>query len=342
MNNALTLSWDSICCKVWTTLQQIERRILEGVSGVAGLPPGDVRSGSVLFAVLGPSGAGKTTLLDILSGRKRDMGVTGDIRLNGCQVSASKLRRASGYVLQEDVLPGTSTVREYIMFHARLRLSVGDTNKQVKAHVEQIIEQLGLAKVADSYIGDSMVRGLSGGEKRRVSIACELLTQPGLLILDEPTTGLDSTNATTVVDMLAELAGTGTTVVMSIHQPRPNFFQLMHELMILSGEGQVVYTGSVPQARQHFMSLGYTLDRDGSSIVDFALDLVIRLPKNEVDWMIGQFLDSEVARYNASWRQTLVSHSQVATVGSGGWMKAINQKKKYAAGHLTQIQVRHA
>ena len=103
-----------------------------------------------------------------------------------------------------------------------------------------MIKQLGLSRVAHSFIGDSFVRGLSGGEKRRVSIAVELLCAPGLLLLDEPTTGLDSTNAARVVDILARLAREGgITVIMSIHQPRPDIFRLMDRAMLLSGNGEV-------------------------------------------------------------------------------------------------------
>ncbi|CAD7697824.1 unnamed protein product [Ostreobium quekettii] len=336
-HNALILSWDNISCRVWTTLRQMERKILSQVSGIAGPPPGDSRTGSSLFAIMGPSGAGKTTLLDILSGRKMDMGVTGDIRLSGHRLSAPKLRKACGYVLQDDVLPGTSTVWEYIMFHAQLRLPRGTEAGKIEERVKQIMDDLGLNKVANSYIGDSMVRGLSGGEKRRVSIACELLTQPGVLILDEPTTGLDSTNATTVVDMLASLASSGTTVIMSIHQPRPNFFHLMQQLMILSGDGQVVYTGTVPQAHDHFTSLGYALDREGMSVVDFALDLVIRLPRGEVDWMVSQFLRSDIAKHNTIWRQTV--NADAASGAGNAAIRAINGRAKYATDHKTQLKV---
>jgi ABC-type multidrug transport system ATPase subunit len=103
-----------------------------------------------------------------------------------------------------------------------------------------IIRQLGLLKVAHSYIGDAFVRGLSGGEKRRLSIGVELLTRPGVLMLDEPTTGLDSTNAARVVDIMAGLAAAGVTVLMSIHQPRPDIFRLMDRVLLLSGFGEVV------------------------------------------------------------------------------------------------------
>ncbi len=170
---------------------------------------------------------------------------------------------------QEILLPGTSTVFEYLAFHAALRMpqSAGTSARQageskggsggidggrpgpsaaaafqeaVRRRVAEVVSELGLERVAHSLIGDAFVRGLSGGEKRRVSIGCELLTRPGLLLLDEPTTGLDSTNAARVVDILASLAGQqGVTVLLSIHQPRPDIFRLMDRVLLLSGEGQV-------------------------------------------------------------------------------------------------------
>ena len=165
--------------------------------------------------------AGKTTLLDILAGRPgARCCVTGSVEVNGRVAAPRALRAASGYVLQDDVLPGTSTVLEYMAFHAALRLPHSIVGPARQARVVGVLGALGLARLAGSTIGDQFQRGLSGGEKRRLSIAAELLTQPALLFLDEPTTGLDSTNAAKVVSILAALAGEGVTVVLSIHQPR--------------------------------------------------------------------------------------------------------------------------
>ena len=101
----------------------------------------------------------------------------------------------------------------------------------------KVVSDLGLGKVANSFIGDEFVRGLSGGEKRRVSIGAELLTRPGVMFLDEPTTGLDSTNAAKVVDILSDLSRGGVTVVMSIHQPRADIFRLLDRILVLSSFG---------------------------------------------------------------------------------------------------------
>lgn len=140
-----------------------------------------------------------------------------------------------------------------------------------------VIRQLGLSRVAHSFIGDAFVRGLSGGEKRRVSIAVELLTRPGVLLLDEPTTGLDSTNAARVVDIMAAAAAAGVTCVLSIHQPRPDIFRLMHRVLLLSGDGQVVFSGPTVAAGPHFAALGFIPPSPDHSIADLVLDVVIKV-----------------------------------------------------------------
>ena len=154
----------------------------------------------------------------------------------------------------------------------------GKAKKAQQARVWSVISELGLSRVAHSFIGDAFVRGLSGGEKRRVSIGCELITRPGLLLLDEPTTGLDSTNAARVVDILSCLSGSqGVTVLLSIHQPRPDIFRLMDRVLLLSGEGQVVFSGPTSQAQPHFQALGHVAPSPSTSIADHMLDLVIRV-----------------------------------------------------------------
>ncbi|CAN0046134.1 unnamed protein product, partial [Choristocarpus tenellus] len=150
---------------------------------------------STITGILGPSGAGKSSLLDILAGRREARGsraatVVGELRLNGKAVSADCIRRASGYVTQEDVLPSTLTCREHLLFHARLRMRGDFTREGRERRVDEVLENLGLGAVKGSLIGDGLTRGISGGEKRRLSIAMELLTRPALLFLDEPTTGL--------------------------------------------------------------------------------------------------------------------------------------------------------
>ncbi|GFR46199.1 hypothetical protein Agub_g7730, partial [Astrephomene gubernaculifera] len=292
--------------------------ILKGVSGVAGAlregPMGRLRGGGML-AVMGPSGAGKTTLLDVLSGRRTGPGRSGEIRVNGHLVTPGQLRSLCGYVLQDDVLPGTSTVFEYLAFHAALRLPASrHSQRQREGRVWGLVRRLGLTRVVHSFIGDAHVRGLSGGEKRRVSIAVELLTRPGLLLLDEPTTGLDSSNAARVVELLAGLAAGGVNTALSIHQPRPDVLRSMDRLMLLSGDGRVVYGGPVEAAGAHFSAvLGGGLyggvaglqavppgPESGINIADWLLDLVIKSPRDAVTQLADAYHASPAAAADAA------------------------------------------
>lgn len=151
---------------------------------------------STITGILGPSGAGKSSLLDILAGRKRsgEGRAVGHVSLTvdgrRCRGGPREIRRLAGYVPQEDVLPGTLSCYEHLMFHARLRMPRSATHADRRARALVILAELGLSRVADSRVGDARRRGLSGGEKRRLSIAAELMSRPPLLFLDEPTTGL--------------------------------------------------------------------------------------------------------------------------------------------------------
>jgi ATP-binding cassette subfamily G (WHITE) protein 2 len=218
------------------------------------------------------------------------------VSVNGESATAARMRAVSGYVPQDDVLPGTSTVWEHLCFHGALRLPAGVPEPRLEAVIWQTMRDLGIDGIAHSFIGDAFTRGLSGGEKRRVSIATELLTSPGLMFLDEPTTGLDSTNAAKVVDILSGLGKMGVTVVLSIHQPRPDIFRLLDRVMVMSGEGRVVYTGPSADAEAHFASLEYVPRKPESvDVADYVLDAVLRGSDEDVTRMVADFAVSPVA-----------------------------------------------
>ncbi|KAI8848196.1 hypothetical protein BC829DRAFT_490218 [Chytridium lagenaria] len=218
--------------------------VLEGVSGC-------VRPGQVM-AIMGGSGAGKTTLLDILAKRNKAGIISGKILVNGKTMSDDDYKSIIGYVDQEDTLMDTLTVYETIMYSALLRLPRTMTR-----------------------IGKAGSRGISGGEKRRVSIACELVTSPSILFLDEPTSGLDSYNAYNVIECLVSLARNyQRTVLFTIHQPRSNIYALFDHLALLA-KGRLVYAGPAQQqAIDHFSNLGFNCPL-GFNIADYLVDLTM-------------------------------------------------------------------
>lgn len=135
-------------------------------------------------------GAGKSTFLDILAGKSKSGTLAGSVLVNGVKLNPSRFRLISGYVDQEDLLVANLTVRETLLFSANLRLPESVTSQEKENIVDSVLAELGLEHIADSRIGGGGVRGISGGEKRRVSIGMELVTSPGVLFLDEPTSGM--------------------------------------------------------------------------------------------------------------------------------------------------------
>ncbi|CAD2219152.1 ATP-binding protein cassette protein subfamily G, member 5 [Angomonas deanei] len=222
-----------------------------------------IRSGGVL-AIMGPSGAGKTTLLDLLAARAKGGTTSGALLLNGVELKGKTLqqyRNIIGYVSQEDTLLPALTVRQTITYAARLKLPAAFSTKLIKQIVEDMIQTLKLERCKDTLIGDgSQLRGISGGEKRRVSIAVELLANPRILFLDEPTSGLDATSAVRVVEAVVRLAKASPLrryapqyfafnpiVIFSIHQPSHEIYRLFDKVLLLS-QGMSVYCGQAEGA----------------------------------------------------------------------------------------------
>ncbi|PHT53893.1 ABC transporter G family member 11 [Capsicum baccatum] len=208
------LAWKDLT--VMVTLNSGEtQNVLEGLTGYA--EPG------TFTALMGPSGSGKSTLLDALSGRLASNAfLSGRVLLNGRKANLSF--GTAAYVTQDDTLIGTLTVRETISYSAQLRLPDRMPWLEKRTLIESTIIEMGLQDCADTVIGNWHLRGISGGEKRRVSIALEILMRPRLLFLDEPTSGLDSASAFFVTQTLRGLSRDGRTVIASIHQPSSEFF----------------------------------------------------------------------------------------------------------------------
>uniref|UniRef100_A0A3Q3DLZ7 ATP-binding cassette, sub-family G (WHITE), member 2a n=1 Tax=Hippocampus comes TaxID=109280 RepID=A0A3Q3DLZ7_HIPCM len=185
-----------------------------------------------LNAIMGATGSGKSSFLDVLAARKDPAGLSGEVLIDGAP-QPPDFKCLSGYVVQDDVVMGTLTVRENFSFSAALRLpsSVSQAVKEQK--VVQLIQELGLSRVADSRVGTQLIRGISGGERKRTNIGMELIIDPPVLFLDEPTTGLDASTANSVLTLLKRMANSGRTIILSIHQPRYSIYRLFDSLTLL-------------------------------------------------------------------------------------------------------------
>ncbi|OMP02187.1 ABC transporter-like protein [Corchorus olitorius] len=246
------------CLGGWITR---EKTILNGITGV--VCPGEI------LAMLGPSGSGKTTLLTALGGRLTGK-LSGKITYNGHPFSGT-IKRRTGFVAQDDVLYPHLTVTETLFFTALLRLPNSLSRDEKLQHVERVIAELGLTRCRNSMIGGPLFRGISGGEKKRVSIGQEMLINPSLLLLDEPTSGLDSTTAQRILTTIKRLASGGRTVVTTIHQPSSRLYHMFDKVVLLS-EGSPIYYGSASAALDYFSSVGFSTSMTVNP-ADLLLDL---------------------------------------------------------------------
>ncbi|KAI3945836.1 hypothetical protein MKW98_023110 [Papaver atlanticum] len=245
----VVLTWEDLCVRVPSSGSKgDDKAIIEGLNGYA--QPGEV------LAIMGPSGSGKSTLLDALAGR-----LASNTRQSGLiQVNGRKQRLAFGtsaYVTQDDTLTTTLTVEEAVYYSALLQLPDSMTTLEKKERVETTIKDMGLYEARNTRIGGWSAKGLSGGQKRRVSICIEILTRPKLLFLDEPTSGLDSAASYHVMNRIVKLSQQyRLTVIASIHQPSSEVFSLFHSLCLLSS-GKTIYFGPVSAANEFFALNGF-------------------------------------------------------------------------------------
>ncbi|KAH7619174.1 hypothetical protein Ndes2526B_g06126 [Nannochloris sp. 'desiccata'] len=227
------------------------KEILKGISG-------HCRAGRIL-AILGQSGAGKSTFLDILACNPTPGGkIEGEVLVDGIPRRASQFRKAACYVMQRDVLQASATVRESILTSALLKLPMSMTRKDKEARVDSVLKELGLTECQHVRIGDELLgmKGVSGGQRRRVSIGIELIKDPKAIFLDECTSGLDSEMAVSLVGTLKNLAARmQKTIVLTIHQPNSLITSKFDDFMLLAG-GELVYFGEWEGAVPFFDAAG--------------------------------------------------------------------------------------
>ncbi|GAA0161858.1 ATP-binding cassette [Lithospermum erythrorhizon] len=269
-----------------------EKQILKGISGT--VFPGE------MLAMLGPSGSGKTTLLTTLGARLTGGHLRGSITYNDKPFSTTT-NRQTGFVTQDDILYPHLTVTETLVYTALLRLPNSIPKQEKIEHARAVMTKLGLTRCKDNIIGHSMLRGISGGERKRVSIGQEMLVNPSLLFLDEPTSGLDSTTAQRIVSTLWELVNGGRTIVMTIHQPSSRLFYMFHKVLLLS-EGHPLYFGKGNEVMGYFESVGYT-PQLAMNPSDFLLDLANGISTDESQDDVSTTKRNLVAAYTTNLAQ---------------------------------------
>ncbi|KDO78699.1 hypothetical protein CISIN_1g039035mg [Citrus sinensis] len=238
---------------------------------------GDAPKGCIT-AVMGPSGAGKSTLLDGLAGRIASGSLKGKVTLDGKETSPSLIKRTSAYIMQEDRLFPMLTVFETLMFAADFRLGPISWSDK-KQRVENLVDQLGLTTTRNTHIGDEGTRGVSGGERRRVSIGVDIIHGPPLLFLDEPTSGLDSTSAYSVIEKVHNIARSGSTVILTIHQPSSRIQLLLDHLIILA-RGQLMFQGPPKEVTLHVNRLGRKVPK-GENSIEYLIDVIQEYDQSE-------------------------------------------------------------
>uniref|UniRef100_A0A8D9A8A2 Protein white n=1 Tax=Cacopsylla melanoneura TaxID=428564 RepID=A0A8D9A8A2_9HEMI len=263
----------ALCCQSKHNRAQSRKHILKNVTGVA--YPGE------LLAIMGSSGAGKTTLLNTLTFRNSsNVIVSGQRAVNGIPLNSSTLASLSAYVQQDDLFIGTLTVREHLIFQALVRMDRHIPVYQRMQRVEEVIADLALSKCQNTIIGTpGRIKGISGGEMKRLSFASEVLTNPPVMFCDEPTSGLDSFMAQNVVTVLKNMANKKKTIICTIHQPSSEVYAMFDKILLMA-EGRVAFIGSPAQANEFFASLGAACPSNYNP-ADYYIQLLAVVPSRE-------------------------------------------------------------
>ncbi|CAH9139825.1 unnamed protein product [Cuscuta epithymum] len=315
----VTIRWTNITCALSDNSSKSVRFLLQSVSGEA-------RPGRLL-AIMGPSGSGKTTLLNVLAGQMKaspKLHLSGVLEVNGRQFVNKPLKLA--YIRQEDLFFSQLTVKETLSLAAELQVQDISSVEERDAYVNNLLFKLGLSGCADTRVGDAKARGISGGEKKRLSLACELIASPSVIFADEPTTGLDAFQAEKVMETLQQLAQDGHTVICSIHQPRGSVYEKFDDIVLLS-EGSLIYAGPAGEAPlAYFAKFGYICPNHVNP-AEFLADLIsvdygtretVHASQKRIDGLVESF----------SHKEAITTTLYESPVSRDHLNKYVNSKKK--------------
>ncbi|CAA7057995.1 unnamed protein product [Microthlaspi erraticum] len=271
----LTMSFDNIHYYVDMPKEVKEQEVGKDKLQLLNEVTGVFRPG-VLTALMGVSGAGKTTLMDVLAGRKTGGYIEGDIRISGFPQRQDTFARISGYCEQNDIHSPQVTVKESLIYSAFLRLPKEVTKDEKMRFVDEVMELVELNSLKDAIVGLPGITGLSTEQRKRLTIAVELVANPSIIFMDEPTSGLDARAAAIVMRTVRNTVDTGRTVVCTIHQPSIDIFEAFDELLLLKRGGQVIYAGP--------------LGRNSHKIIEYFQAIhgvpVIKEKYNPATWML--------------------------------------------------------
>ncbi|CAI9281132.1 unnamed protein product [Lactuca saligna] len=288
----LAMSFDGINYFVDMPQEMREEGVTENRLQLLSEVTGAFRPG-VLTALMGVSGAGKTTLMDVLAGRKTGGYIEGDIRISGFPKKQETFARISGYCEQTDIHSPQITVHESLIYSAFLRLPKEVGNKDKMIFVHEVLELIELGNLKDAIVGLPGVSGLSTEQRKRLTIAVELVANPSIIFMDEPTSGLDARAAAIVMRAVRNTVETGRTVVCTIHQPSIDIFESFDELLLMKRGGQVIYAGP--------------LGRNSQNIVEYFEEIpgVSKIPEkyNPATWMLEVSSNAAEIRLNMDFAE---------------------------------------
>ncbi|XP_027349852.1 pleiotropic drug resistance protein 1-like isoform X2 [Abrus precatorius] len=279
--------------------------LLKGVSGA--FRPG------VLTALMGVTGAGKTTLMDVLAGRKNGGYVGGNITISGYPKKQETFARISGYCEQNDIHSPHVTVYESLLYSAWLRLSSHINAEARKMFIEEVMELVELKPLRNALVGLPGVNGLSTEQRKRLTIAVELVANPSIIFMDEPTSGLDARAAAIVMRTVRNTVDTGRTVVCTIHQPSIDIFESFDELLLMKQGGQEIYVGPLGHHSSHLISYfegiqGVNKIKDGYNPATWMLDVSTSAKEKELGIDFAEvYKNSELYRRNKALIKELSS-----------------------------------